>query len=63
MEEISVGIRQLIAEKLGFDETGVSEQSLFSQDLGADSLDIYELFHEAEKRFNVTLPMNKLKRF
>jgi acyl carrier protein len=56
MQEIESSVTDLIAEKLGINKIEIKEGSLFKDDLGADSLDLYELFHEAEKRFDTTMP-------
>ena len=43
MDELFVKIQKLIAEKLEIDADKISLDSSFRQDLGADSLDTYEL--------------------
>ena len=49
-------IRPLIAEKLGVEETEVTAEAHFTNDLGADSLDKVELVMEFEKEFNISIP-------
>ena len=38
------------------DETEVTPEATFTNDLGADSLDTVELIMELEKEFNITIP-------
>ena len=42
--------------KLGVDESEVTPEASFTNDLGADSLDTVELIMEFEKEFNVQIP-------
>ncbi|MCQ2184947.1 MAG: acyl carrier protein [Bacteroidales bacterium] len=52
MSEISDKVKALIAEKLGRELSEVTEQASFTNDLGADSLDIADLSMELEKEFH-----------
>ena len=36
-------IKELVAENLGVDEADITETSSFKEDLGADSLDLFEM--------------------
>ena len=56
MSEIATKVKALIVEKLGVDEKDVTPEASFTNDLGADSLDIVELIMELEKEFEVTIP-------
>ena len=56
MSEISSKVKAIIVDKLGVDEAEVTEQASFTNDLGADSLDIVELIMQFEKEFGVTIP-------
>jgi len=49
-------VRQMIAEKLAIDPSGVTLESSFTNDLGADSLDTVELMMAFEKAFGVNIP-------
>ena len=53
MDELFVQIQKLIADKLEIDADKITLDSSFRQDLGADSLDTYELVYaiEEESRF------------
>jgi acyl carrier protein len=56
MSDIASRVKAIIVEKLGVDETEVTPEANFANDLGADSLDIVELIMEFEKEFNVAIP-------
>lgn len=49
-------IKAIIVEKLGVDESDVTRDASFTNDLGADSLDTVELIMEFEKEFDMTIP-------
>lgn len=52
MSEIGDKVKALIAEKLGVELSEVTEQASFTNDLGADSLDVADLSMELEKEFH-----------
>lgn len=56
MSEINDRVKEIIVEKLGVDESEVTEAAGFTTDLGADSLDTVELIMEFEKAFGITIP-------
>ena len=47
---------QLIAEELDVEESEVTQEASFIDDLGADSLDIAELLMKLEEEFDVNIP-------
>jgi acyl carrier protein len=49
-------VTSIIVEKLGVDESEISRDASFTNDLGADSLDTVELIMEFEKEFDMTIP-------
>ena len=49
-------IKSIIVSQLGAEESAVSPQSKFIEDLGADSLDIVELVMAIEEAFNIDIP-------
>ncbi len=59
MSEIVSRVKAIIVDKLGVDESEVTEAAAFTTDLGADSLDTVELIMEFEKEFNITIPDDK----
>jgi acyl carrier protein len=56
MSDVNSKVVSIIVEKLGVDESEVANESSFTNDLGADSLDTVELIMEFEKEFNIAIP-------
>jgi len=56
MSEIAQKVKKIITEKLGVEESEVTPEASFANDLGADSLDTVELIMEFEKEFNISIP-------
>ena len=56
MSEITTKVKSIIVDKLGVDANEVNNDSSFTNDLGADSLDTVELIMEFEKEFNIAIP-------
>lgn len=54
--DIESTVKDIIVEKLGVDESDVTPEASFTNDLGADSLDTVELIMEFEKEFDLTIP-------
>ena len=49
-------IKKIVAENLGVNETEVTENAKFIDDLGADSLDTVELIMQFEEEFGLEIP-------
>jgi acyl carrier protein len=49
-------IKEIIVEQLGVDEAEVKMEASFTEDLGADSLDIVELVMALEEEFDLQIP-------
>ena len=56
MSDIESRVKAIIVDKLGVDESEVTPESSFTNDLGADSLDTVELIMDFEKEFNLAIP-------
>ena len=56
MSDIANRVKAIIVEKLNVDESEVTNDASFTNDLGADSLDTVELIMEFEKEFNISIP-------
>jgi acyl carrier protein len=54
--DVEAQIKDAIVEKLGVEESKVTPNASFINDLGADSLDTVELIMELENRFNIQIP-------
>ncbi len=59
MSEIAEKVKKIIVDKLGVDESEVTPEASFTDDLGADSLDTVELIMEFEKEFDISIPDEK----
>ena len=53
-------MREIIAEQLNADEAEISEATSFKEDLGADSLDLFELVMALEGNYEVEIPAEDL---
>ena len=62
-EQLFAKMKKLIAERLEIDESKITEESSFRQDLGADSLYTYELVYAIEEEMGITIPDEKANEF
>jgi acyl carrier protein len=53
--DIRSKVVNIVVNKLGVEESQVTDEASFTKDLGADSLDTVELIMEFEKEFNLTI--------
>jgi len=60
MSDIDTRVKEIIIEKLRVDESEVTPEASFKNDLGADSLDIVELIMEFEREFYIGIPDDQL---
>ena len=63
MDELFEKIQKLIAEKLDKNVDEITLDSSFRGDLGADSLDTYELVYAIEEEMGVSIPDEKANEF
>ena len=49
-------VKEIIVEQLGVDADEVTTEASFTEDLGADSLDIVELVMAFEEEFGIEIP-------
>ena len=56
MSEIASRVKAIIVDKLAVEESEVTPEASFTNDLGADSLDTVELIMDFEKEFGVSIP-------
>jgi acyl carrier protein len=54
-------VKEIIAEKLGVDVDEITEGTSFKDDLGADSLDLFELVMAFEEEYDVELPTEDME--
>ncbi len=53
--EILEKVKKIVADQLGVDEEKITPQSSFTDDLGADSLDLVELIMALEEEFGISI--------
>jgi acyl carrier protein len=63
MDELFEKLKKIIVEKLEVEEAKVIPESKIREDLGADSLDTYELLYAIEEEMGVTIPEDKASEF
>jgi len=56
MSDVSSRVKAIIVDKLSVEESEVTNEASFTNDLGADSLDTVELIMEFEKEFDLQIP-------
>lgn len=55
MSDIRQKVIEIVVNKLGVEESQVTDSANFIKDLGADSLDTVELIMDFEKNFEITI--------
>ena len=55
-------IQEMIVEALGVEEAKVTEGASFKEDLGSDSLDLFELVMALEDEYGVEIPTEELEK-
>ena len=53
-------MKEMIAEQLNYEESSITETTSFKDDLGADSLDLFELVMAMEEKYEVEIPSEEL---
>lgn len=54
--DIEAKVKEIIMDKLGVEESQITPEASFTNDLGADSLDIVELVMGFESEFGISIP-------
>ena len=54
-------MKEIIAEQLGVEEDEITMDTSFKEDLGADSLDLFELTMALEEEFDMEIPSEDLE--
>ena len=62
-QELFDKLQKLIADKLDIDAEKITLDASFRQDLGADSLDTYELVYAIEEELGIQIPDEKANEF
>ena len=63
MDELFEKVKKIIAEQLDVEEAKIKADASFRQDLGADSLDTYELVYALEEEMGIQIPDEKANEF
>ena len=62
MSDITDRVKKIVVEHLNVDESKVSDEASFIDDLGADSLDTVELVMAFEEEFDIEIPDDAAER-
>lgn len=54
-------IKEIVAESLGAELNTLAAETSFKEDLGADSLDLFEMVMALEEEFDVEIPSEELE--
>ena len=54
-EEIYEQVKDVLVDQLGIEESEITEEASFQEDLDADSLDLVELIMELEDQFGIKI--------
>ena len=55
-------IKSIISEVLSIDADGITEETTFVDDLGADSLDIFQIIMAIEEEFEIEIPTEEAEK-
>lgn len=55
-------VKEIIIEQLNLEGVEITEASSFKEDLGADSLDLFELVMAFEEEYNIEIPTEDLEK-
>ena len=53
-------MRQILSEQFNCEEDTITEETNFKDDLGADSLDLFELVMALEEEYSIEIPADDL---
>lgn len=54
--DVEAKVKEIIMDKLGVEDSQITPEASFTNDLGADSLDIVELVMGFESEFDISIP-------
>ena len=55
-------MKEMVADQLNVDAAEITAETSFKDDLGADSLDLFELVMALEEEYNVEIPSEDLEK-
>lgn len=56
-------IKEIIAEQLGIDASGITKDTVIREDLGVDSLELYEVLTAIEEEFDIEMDEDAIDSF
>lgn len=54
-------VKEIVMEQLNLEDVEITESSSFKEDLGADSLDLFEMVMAFEEEYGVEIPSESLE--
>ncbi|MEG1848272.1 MAG: acyl carrier protein [Lachnospiraceae bacterium] len=54
-------VKEMIAEQLNVAAASITEETRFKEDLGADSLDLFEVVMALEDQYDIEIPQEELE--
>ena len=60
-DEVFERVKEVLTEQLGIEESEITEEASFQEDLDADSLDLVEAVLALEEEFGVTIPEEEME--
>ncbi len=61
MEELTK-LKEIIANVLNVDPNEITEETTFVEDLGADSLDVFQIVMDLEDAFQIQIPQEEVEK-
>lgn len=55
-------IKEMVAEQLNVEAADITAETSFKEDLGADSLDLFELVTNLEDEYEIEIPSEELEK-
>lgn len=55
------GLKEVLVEKLDLDAATITEETSFQEDLGIDSLDLFDLVMVLEDKYGIEIPSEDLE--
>lgn len=59
-DKITSKMKNIIIDRLGVESQDIKEESSFTEDLDADSVDLIDLIVEFEREFDIEVPDNEM---
>lgn len=60
--DVEAKVKEIVVDKLGVEESQITNEASFTNDLGADSLDTVELIMGFESEFDISIPEDEAEK-